>query len=162
MTPTARILIVDDEALLLKALGRVLRSRGYSVEVAMSGEEALEKLATFHPDLVLADYRMNGMLGTELREKVRHLAPGAVRVLIGATFPFDPTRPSPESAQTAIEHFMGKPWTNEVLLAEISHLLRRRRRVVTVLLSSAFMGVSPCAGGVAHGRHPEAVRVTGV
>lgn len=123
MTHTARILIVDDEAPILHVLKRLLKREGYAIEVALSGEEALEKLATFAPDLVLADYRMPGMYGTELLEKVRDMAPGAVRVLLAATGPSTLFTPSSDSGERAVEYFIAKPWTDAVLLQQLQDWL---------------------------------------
>jgi putative two-component system response regulator len=61
-----RLLVVDDEDTVTQVLARFLRSRGYEVEVARSGEEALEMLARSQFSLLLCDVRMPGMTGLEL------------------------------------------------------------------------------------------------
>ena len=60
-----RILVVDDEPQLLRALGTNLRARGYDVELAPTGEAALTIAARKHPDLVVLDLGLPGMDGTE-------------------------------------------------------------------------------------------------
>lgn len=125
MMHPARILIVDDEAPILHVLQRLLKRQGYAVEVALSGEEALEKLATFSPDLVLADYRMPGMFGTEFLEKVRDMAPGTVRVLLAATGPANLFAPSSEPGEKAVHHFIPKPWIDSALLDQLQRWLPR-------------------------------------
>lgn len=67
-----KLLIVDDDARNLFALTRVLRSRGYSVEVASSGKNALELVAKFDFDAVLTDIMMPEMDGYELIRQLRN------------------------------------------------------------------------------------------
>ncbi|MGZ8766472.1 MAG: response regulator, partial [Acidimicrobiia bacterium] len=50
-----RVLVVDDEAAIRRALGINLRARGYDVDLAETGEEALELAARYHPDVVVLD-----------------------------------------------------------------------------------------------------------
>jgi putative two-component system response regulator len=61
-----RLLVVDDEAVVTQALARFLRSRGYEVETASSGEEALTVLTGSAFSLLLCDVRMPGMSGIDL------------------------------------------------------------------------------------------------
>ena len=71
-TPAAhRILIVDDDAALLRLLSLRLQKEGFTVTEAASGEEALGKLAATLPDLVITDMRMGGMDGLALFEAVK-------------------------------------------------------------------------------------------
>jgi CheY-like chemotaxis protein len=57
---------VEDEHNARGALSELLREEGFCIDEAASGLEAIAKLATFHPDLVLTDLRMPGMSGMEL------------------------------------------------------------------------------------------------
>ncbi len=65
------ILVVEDVDLILENLEEILETNGYSVLVATSGIEALEKLQAFKVDLVLCDVRMRGMTGIELLQVTR-------------------------------------------------------------------------------------------
>ena len=69
MTP--RILIVDDEKDILKAISRSLRSSGYTIETASSAQDAIRLMEAQAFDLVLTDIRMPGMSGIDL---IRHLS----------------------------------------------------------------------------------------
>src|SRR6202051_2761206 len=64
-TPS-RALVVDDEAEQLSAWASIIRARGFTVEPAANGEEALEKLASFLPDVLVTDLMMPRMDGIEL------------------------------------------------------------------------------------------------
>jgi DNA-binding NtrC family response regulator len=117
----AKILIVDDEVQVASALRRLFRREGFSVEVAFNGEEALQKLATFDPDLVISDFRMKGMNGAELLERVLREAPRAVRILLSGHA--DLWSSSPTSAAQAVSHFISKPWDDDHLVSRVRTLL---------------------------------------
>jgi diguanylate cyclase (GGDEF)-like protein len=68
---SSRLLVVDDDANNRDMLSRRLVRRGYSVEVAESGQEALEKIEAAHYDLVLLDQMMPGMSGLDLLRLLR-------------------------------------------------------------------------------------------
>ena len=65
-TPARRILIVDDDAVLVSAIAQVLRNVGYVTAQASSGQEAIELAHRFVPDLAILDIVMEGMSGLEL------------------------------------------------------------------------------------------------
>jgi two-component system, sensor histidine kinase and response regulator len=65
------VLIVDDVVDNLHMLTDMLELQGHEVRIAMSGKEALEKIADKHPDLILLDIQMPGMTGYEVCEKVK-------------------------------------------------------------------------------------------
>jgi DNA-binding NtrC family response regulator len=117
----ARILIVDDEVHVLGALRRLLRREGFAIEVALSGEEALEKLRNFEADLVISDFRMRGMNGLQLLGQVMLAAPRTVRVLLSGHADLRNEGCLPTTG--VVSHFFAKPWDNERLLSEVRTLL---------------------------------------
>lgn len=68
-----RILLIDDDTLVLRTIHRFLKTHGYHVELAASGEEALEKIGKTNFDLVITDIRMPGMNGIELIKRTREM-----------------------------------------------------------------------------------------
>jgi DNA-binding response OmpR family regulator len=66
-----KILIVDDEESIRFLYQEELEEEGFEVEVAMNGEEALQKLLRFKPDLITLDIKMPGMDGIETLKKIR-------------------------------------------------------------------------------------------
>ena len=69
--PATRILVVDDEPQIRSALDVNLRARGYAVDLAVSGEDALHRAAAHHPDLVLLDLGLPGIDGLEVVRGLR-------------------------------------------------------------------------------------------
>jgi len=68
-----QVLVVEDESTLAIPIQDLLKNFGYAVPaIACSGEEAIQKVAEIHPDLVLMDIRLEGSLdGVEAAEKIR-------------------------------------------------------------------------------------------
>ena len=71
MTVPCKVLLVDDEALFLQTMSKVLRARGYEVGAVGSGVEALEELRFHAYDVVVLDQRMPGMDGIATLEQIR-------------------------------------------------------------------------------------------
>lgn len=65
------IMVVDDEPNLIELVTAILKSEGYEVISASSGQECLDKLKSVKPDLILLDMMMPGMSGRETCEKIR-------------------------------------------------------------------------------------------
>ena len=65
-SPAGRILVADDEAEVLDLLRQVLVHRGYEVATASTGEEALEKVPVFGPEVLVVDMAMPGLSGVEV------------------------------------------------------------------------------------------------
>ena len=76
-----RVLVVDDEAPIRRALAANLKARGYDVDLAETGEQALELVARHHPDVVLLDLGLGEVVGFEVLRSIRARYP-AVRVLV--------------------------------------------------------------------------------
>lgn len=66
-----KILIVDDENIILEPLSEKFKDEGFEVETASNGEEGLKKALEFMPDLILLDVVMPKMNGLEMLEKLR-------------------------------------------------------------------------------------------
>lgn len=66
-----KILLVDDDDLILKSVETVLKKCGYQVVLASDGFEAIEKIGDFDFDLIICDMRMPGMNGIETVQRIR-------------------------------------------------------------------------------------------
>src|SRR6476661_1248571 len=67
----SKILVVDDEAHLRRVVSLYLRARHYEVETAENGLDAIHKVSTDRPDLIIADIGMPGLVGTPPHERCR-------------------------------------------------------------------------------------------
>jgi two-component system, cell cycle response regulator DivK len=67
-----RLLVVDDNTILLRLLGALLNNAGYDVRRAASAEDALEILKEFEPHLLLVDIRLPGMDGLQLTARLKN------------------------------------------------------------------------------------------
>jgi CheY-like chemotaxis protein len=112
-----RILIVDDEEIMLTVEETILSAYGYKVQQANSGQKALELLEQqeMGVDLVITDLIMPGMNGVELMEHVRRVSP-QTRILCTSGY----TRPG-QYDQAA--PFLQKPFTSQDLLVKVQEVL---------------------------------------
>ncbi len=67
-----RILLVDDEAFILKALEFLMEQQGYEIRTASSGEEGIQIWKEFNPELIILDVMMSGMNGFEVAQSIRN------------------------------------------------------------------------------------------
>src|SRR3954447_20418782 len=83
-TPPARILVVDDEALIRDTLAEYLQQEGFAVEACGSGEAALDLAARHRYDVALCDVQLPGIDGIELLERLLKLSPQTFVLLVTA------------------------------------------------------------------------------
>lgn len=116
-----KILVIEDEENMAKAIRRALVRAGYSVELAGSGVEAGIKLANFKPDLVTLDLNMPGMSGLEVLQYMNgNEAFAEVKVLlVSAAEKAELVRGMSSGADAVLE----KPFQNEELLSAVAQLL---------------------------------------
>lgn len=124
MADLATILIVDDEPALLLGLASKIRRHGYNVVTAVDGRDALEKLQTLTPDLVLSDVMMPPPNGFELRQILSRDAR-----LASIPFIFLTARSGLQDRLVGLKNgaddYITKPFETEELFARIEAVLRR-------------------------------------
>ena len=117
-----QILLVDDDASLLKLLTIRLEAEGFEVWTAESAEQALLVLRNDSVDLVVTDLRMEGASGLDLFEQVRHFYPGLPVIIMSA----QGTIPEAVSAtQMGVFEFLTKPVDKTLLLSTIRAALQQ-------------------------------------
>jgi two-component system response regulator VicR len=106
-----KILIVEDEIALLEAYELVLNSEGYEVKVAHDGEEALEVVQTYEPDLILLDLRMPRVNGVEFlkRYKPAQTHP-SVKIIVFSNL--DSDKEIQEAYALGAEKYVLKAWAS--------------------------------------------------
>jgi two-component system cell cycle response regulator len=113
-----RILVVDDDLLIRKLLGRWLQDEGYQVIQAAGAEEALEAIRSSPPDILITDLEMPGMNGLELCRAVRALdLPHYLYVVVLTASTEEGSLIA--SLEAGADNFLTKPVTREELLARI-------------------------------------------
>ncbi|MCA9034179.1 MAG: response regulator [Planctomycetaceae bacterium] len=117
------ILCVDDEPGILSALKRLLRREPYRLLTASSGEEALQVFASEKIHLIVSDHRMPGMTGTELLSEIQKISPETVRVVLSGYA--DAAAIVEAINRGHIFRFLGKPWSDEELKANIRACLEQ-------------------------------------
>jgi two-component system, OmpR family, KDP operon response regulator KdpE len=121
----ARILVVDDEIEILRALQRSLSAHGYEVFTAASGEEALEEVAHHRPDLVLLDLGLPGMSGLEVCKHVRAQSNLPIIVLSVK----DAERDKVLALDLGADDYVSKPFSVNEVLARVRVALRHAAQV---------------------------------
>ena len=82
MKHKTQVLVIDDDAVVGRSFDRVLSSKGYDVDTALSGEEGLEDMDRHQYDVVFTDIKMPGMDGIEVAERIRAKCPWTPVVVI--------------------------------------------------------------------------------
>jgi DNA-binding NarL/FixJ family response regulator len=122
-----RLLVVDDEPNLLRAVAVCLRAEGYEVITARSGAEALVRLAETVPDLIVSDIRMPGMDGYQLARQIRTSARTALVPIVFLTAK-DETADRIEGFRAGVDAYLTKPFEPDELVAVITNILSRVER----------------------------------
>jgi two-component system, OmpR family, KDP operon response regulator KdpE len=117
----ARILLVDDEVAIQRAVAPLLRSRGYDVDVVSTGREAVSAVADRNPDLIVLDLGLPDLEGIEVCRRIRRASKAPIVVLSAR---------GGEAEKVAVldvgaDDYVTKPFGSEELLARIRVALRR-------------------------------------
>lgn len=116
-----RILVVDDEPQIRRIMRTELTGAGYEIEDAKTGEEALDKVRVFRPDLVLLDINMPGMGGLAACRSLR--ADTNVAIIMLTVHNTEAAKI--EALDAGADDFVTKPFSMPELLARIRAALRR-------------------------------------
>ncbi|MFQ6397517.1 response regulator transcription factor [Nocardia sp. KC 131] len=121
-SPEARVLVVDDEPMIVELLAVSLRFQGFEVSTSISGADAMDKARTGRPDALIVDLMMPGMDGFGLLRRLR--ADG-----IEAPVLFLTARDDVESKLTGLslgaDDYVTKPFSLEEVIARLRAILRR-------------------------------------
>ena len=116
-----KILVVDDEALLVKGIRFNLQNEGYEVITGSDGLEAVQAVQTQHPDLVVLDVMMPKMDGLEVCRRIRKLGNTPVMMLTAKGETFDKVL----GLELGADDYMVKPFDAKEVVARIKAVLRR-------------------------------------
>lgn len=148
-----RVLVVDDDAMILRSLGRGLRLNGFAVTLAGDGPTALAALAETPPDVIVLDVSLPGISGIEVCRTLRASGDEVPVLMLSA---LDELADRVAGLQAGADDYLVKPFALKELVLRLQALLRRRpsadRDVVHVgdlVLDTAAREVT--YGGVAVG-----------
>ena len=119
------ILLVDDDALLVKSLTFLLRQEGYAVRAAASAASATEIVRQGSPDLIILDVGLPDLSGVELCRRFRQVWSGPIVMLTGRRHDTDKVI----GLDAGADDYVVKPFVTSELLARLRALLRRVPRV---------------------------------
>ena len=125
-----KVILVDDEENVLKALKRTLATEAYDVETYSNGTDALDRAKNTVFDLVLSDYRMPVMDGVAFLTELKKLQPDSMRLILSGYSDLEALLAAINQAE--IYRFISKPWQDYELKSIIGQALAHR----TVLLEN--------------------------
>jgi DNA-binding NtrC family response regulator len=145
-----RILVVDDERDICRALEFLLSREGYKVSTAYSGQDALKKIEAEEFDLVITDLKMEGIGGMEVLERSVAMRPAMIVIIMTA---FGSVESAVEAMKKGAGDYIVKPFINEDVKMTVKRLLEHKKVLMENLalrqqLSQQFgfrefVGVSP-------------------
>lgn len=122
ITMKAHILVVDDDPRITNLLRRVLAYEGYSVAIAASGNEALNRSLERPPDLIVLDIMLPGLDGIEVAQRLRAAGDNVPILMLTAR---DAVADRVKGLETGADDYLVKPFAPEELVARVKALLRR-------------------------------------
>jgi two-component system, OmpR family, KDP operon response regulator KdpE len=131
------ILVVDDEAAILRAVRAGLEARGFSVVTASTGQAAIDIIATEPPDAVVLDLNLPDVDGVEVCRRVRGWSEVPIVVLSAE----GSERRKVEALDEGADDYVTKPFSMAELLARVRVALRHRSRAGAPLGDSAVLEV---------------------
>jgi two-component system KDP operon response regulator KdpE len=121
VTPASRILLVDDDVSIQRAVAPLLRSRGYHVDVVSTGLDALKAVADHLPDLIVLDLGLPDLEGVEVCRRMRVLTKAPILILSARSGEAEKVA----ALDLGADDYVTKPFGAEELLARIRVALRR-------------------------------------
>lgn len=145
-----KILVVDDERDICRALEFLLSREGYKVAVTYSGQDALKKIESEDFDLVITDLKMEGLDGMQVLERSLNLRPNLMVILMTA---FASVESAVEAMKKGASDYIVKPFINEDVKMTVRRLLEHKTVLMENLVlrqqlsqqfgCKEFIGVSP-------------------
>jgi DNA-binding response OmpR family regulator len=117
-----KILLVDDEPNILVAIEFLLTKEGYIIQKAFDGQQAIEKVDTFHPNIIILDVMMPGLDGFEVARRVRHMD-GKDDIKIIFLTAKGTTQDKMKGYSTGGEYYLIKPFDNDELVDLVKELV---------------------------------------
>jgi YesN/AraC family two-component response regulator len=117
------ILLMEDEVSMAKGLKMVLQEEGYDVDLAMTGQSALDKLSRRCFDILVADLRLPDIDGMDVIKEVKRKRPETVAIVITG---YPSISSAVESVRIGVYDYLRKPFTEDELKVAVEGALRKR------------------------------------
>jgi DNA-binding response OmpR family regulator len=141
MNAQKKILIVDDEEINLDFFDVTMSKLGYEVEKARDGEEALEKVKKFFPDIILLDNVMPEMSGWEVT-RILKSDPKYLEIPIIMFSALDDVKDKVEGFELGIDDYITKPFNFSEVLARIRAALRTRELYTQIVARESRLSLA--------------------
>lgn len=112
MNAKRHVLVIDDDAVVGRSFDRVLSEKGYEVDTALNGEEALKDIEAHNYDVVFTDIKMPGMDGLEVAEQIKARCPWTPIVVITG---YGTEENEARASVLGVSGFVRKPLTPEMI-----------------------------------------------
>lgn len=145
-----RVLVVEDEPDLLRALEKALQEEGYAVDTASDGEEGLFKATGWEYDAVVLDLMLPGLDGWELLQRLRREKPTPVLILTARDAITDRVR----GLDLGADDYLIKPFALSELLARLRALIRRAAGQATPILEIGDVAIDTTTRTVTQAGQP--------
>ena len=130
MEDKSKILIIDDEEVVLDSCTQILKSGDYHIETAQNGETGIKVVQELKPDLVYVDLKMPGVSGFEVLEKINEIDPTIVSIVITG---YATVSSAVEAMKKGAHDFLPKPFTPDELRLITQRGLEKRRLVLETI-----------------------------
>ena len=130
MEAKTKILIIDDEEIVIDSCTQILAKGNYHIETARNGILGLEKLKVFLPDLVFVDLKMPGISGFDVLDSIQEFDPTIVKVVITG---FATVNSAIEAMKKGAYDFLPKPFTPDELRVITRRGLERRNLILETI-----------------------------
>ena len=130
MEDKSKILIIDDEEVVLDSCTQILKSGDYHIKTAQNGETGIKVVQELKPDLVYVDLKMPGVSGFEVLEKINEIDPTIVSIVITG---YATVSSAVEAMKKGAHDFLPKPFTPDELRLITQRGLEKRRLVLETI-----------------------------
>ena len=118
----AKILVVDNNLDMCQIISDILKEEGYSVNSSYNGEDALMKIKKNHYDLIVLDYKLNGISGLVIIEKALQMIP-SLKVMMISAFGDKPIKV--RARKLGVRDFLDKPFDLNRFIQVVQGILTR-------------------------------------
>ena len=144
------ILVVEDEKKISSFIKRALEMEKFTVELASSGEEALEKMEINDYDLIILDVMLPSIDGFEVCQKLRQMKIDTPLIMLTAK---TQVADRIKGLDAGADDYLTKPFSITELLARVRSLLRRGKKVITAKLKILNLSLDPKSHEVRRGKN---------